>query len=339
VENGVFSSDEAPDPDTDRLHEIVAGLTSHMTVAEFLKQHFAGPAHDRLRRSITRMVEGYDAADPDQASVLAVREEWMNDGRSAQARVVGGYGGLIDFLAAESRKQGARIHLNAVVGAIETADGRASVRCADGTSHSADVAVLTVPVPLLQGIALPTPLRERAALAAKIGFGNVIKLLLRFKSRWWMSVKDRDFSDLLFLLSDKTVPVWWTQHPSEHPLLTGWLGGPPTRGLTRLGEGDLIEAGLASLAELFRLSPDELARDLVAARAINWANDPFARGAYSYTMLRTRAAQAELARWDGGAVLFSGEALYQGADMGTVEAALASGQATARALLSAETHD
>jgi hypothetical protein len=75
---------------------------------------------------------------------------------------------------------------------------------------------------------------------------------------------------------------------------------------------------------------------VVAARAINWANDPSARGAYSYATLATRRAQAELARWDGGAVLFSGEALYQGRDMGTVEAALASGLATARTILAAD---
>jgi monoamine oxidase len=39
-----------------------------------------------------------------------------------------------------------------------------------------------------------------------------------------------------------------------------------------------------------------------------------------------------LARADG-AVLFSGEALYRGRDMGTVEAALASGLATAGMIL------
>ena len=56
-------------------------------------------------------------------------------------------------------------------------------------------------------------------------------------------------------------------------------------------------------------------RELVAAAATNWANDPFARGAYSWATPRTRAAQAILARADGP-VLFSGEALYRGRDMG-----------------------
>jgi predicted NAD/FAD-dependent oxidoreductase len=74
-------------------------------------------------------------------------------------------------------------------------------------------------------------------------------------------------------------------------------------------------------------------RNLVAARAINWANDSLARGAYSYATPETRAAQAVLSRIDGGTVFFSGEALYRGRDMGTVEAALASGLETARALV------
>jgi monoamine oxidase len=43
---------------------------------------------------------------------------------------------------------------------------------------------------------------------------------------------------------------------------------------------------------------------------------------------------AALSRPDG-AIFFSGEALYAGTDMGTVEAALASGQAAARAILAA----
>ena len=44
------------------------------------------------------------------------------------------------------------------------------------------------------------------------------------------------------------------------------------------------------------------------------------------------ARPAVLSRFDGGAIFFSGEALYRGRDMGTVEAALASGLETARAL-------
>lgn len=335
VEHGKFSSDARPDPHSGALHQVLAKLTSDMSVTAFLRQHFAGQEFAPLRRAIVRMVEGYDAADPDRASIMAMRDEWMNTGRNAQARIVGGYGVLIDFLASECRKQGADIHFNAIVDAIEAADQGAAIRCADGRVLTGDVAVLTVPLPVLQTIALPPPMREKVAAAANIGYGNVIKTLLRFKTRWWTSGTGKDLSELLFLLSDQTIPVWWTQHPTGHPVLTGWLAGPRTKKMAACSEIELVDLGLASLAGIFGLPAQQLKQDMIAARAIDWGKDPFARGAYSYATLGTRQAQSELARWDGGAVLLSGEAHYRGPDMGTVEAALASGVETARTILTA----
>ena len=100
-----------------------------------------------------------------------------------------------------------------------------------------------------------------------------------------------------------------------------------------LDERGLIEKGLASLSEIFGLAPRQLAQDLVAARAIDWAKDPFAGGAYSYATPETRMAQSRLSSPDGEVVFFSGEALYRGPEMGTVEVALASGRETARTIL------
>jgi monoamine oxidase len=330
---GAFSRNEMPAPYSDRFYECLAKLKADITVADFLKQHFAGPKYIRLRHFVVRMVEGYDAADPARASMLALRDEWTNSSRSMQARVVGGYGALIDFLAADCRKQGVRIHHHAAVSAIETTDKQAVVHCGDGDTHAGDAAILTVPIPVLSEIMLPPVVREKAAAAAEIGFGNVIKLLLRFTTRWWTSGKRKNLSDLLFLLSDQTIPVWWTQHPTEHPVLTGWVAGPKATGMAHLDENELIETGVASLADIFELSPKQLTRDLVAARAIDWARDSFAGGAYSYPTPETRKAQLRLASPEGGVLFLSGEALYRGRDMGTVEAALASGMETARTIL------
>jgi monoamine oxidase len=336
VEHGAFSQDEAPDLSAADLHQALTELKADLTVADFLKQHFAGPEHSQLRHSIVRMVEGYDAADPAKASILALRDEWMNRGPGPQGRVAGGYGALIAYLAAECRKRGVVIHLSTAVSAIEATDGRALVHCVNGERYAGDRVVLTVPLPLLQDIVLPHAVREKWAAAANIGFGNVIKILLRFRTHWWTSGKERDLSDLLFLLSDKTIPVWWTQCSTEHPVLTGWAAGPKTIGMAHLDENELVETGVASLADIFGLSPKKLTLDLVAARAINWARDPFARGAYSYATLGTREAQLALASSDCAAVLLSGEALYRGQDMGTVEAALASGLETARTIIAAD---
>jgi hypothetical protein len=93
--------------------------------------------------------------------------------------------------------------------------------------------------------------------------------------------------------------------------------------------------GLDSLAEIFHLPVDRIAMDLVASQAINWGCDPFARGAYSYATPKTRDAQSVLKKPNSAAIFFSGEALYAGPDMGTVEAALASGLETAQTILAA----
>jgi monoamine oxidase len=334
VDDGVLSRDDWSDPHADQLHKALMELRSDMTVAQFLQQHFVGQEYAELRTSILGMVEGYDAADPHRASVLALRDEWMDRGDSPQGRIAGGYQALVDFLVSGCRKNGVTIRLGVTVTAIEASDGGGVVHCADGDAKECDAVILTVPIPLLKEIELPAPEREKAEAAATIGFGNVIKILLRFETRWWLEMQN-ELADLTFLFSDATIPVWWTQHPADFPVLTGWRGGPKTDAMAHFDEYELIEAGIASLAEAFGLNPQQLMRKLVAARAINWSKDPFARGAYSYATVETRKAQSTLSKPDDRPVLFSGEALYRGRDMGTVEAALASGLETARTILEA----
>jgi monoamine oxidase len=332
AEGGRLSRESPAEPHEAELQQALNDLKDDVAVAEFLRRHFGGPDYDRLRQSILRMVEGYDAADPARASTLALRDEWMGGERGTQNRIAGGYGALVDFLVAECRGHGVAIHFGAVVKAVDVAARGATVRCASGDAQACDGVVVTAPLPVLKDIVLPPAERERAAAAAHIGFGNVIKILMRFRTRWWLDRRG-DLADLSFLLSDASIPVWWTRHPADLPVLTGWFGGPKTAAMAGLGEPELIQAGLEALAGIFGAPAGQLARDLVAARAINWAHDPFARGAYSYATPDTRTAQSVLSGFDGDAILFSGEALYRGRDMGTVEAALANGRDTARAIL------
>jgi monoamine oxidase len=332
VMDGKLSTEDSLEVYEAQLHAALKELTDDLSVAEFLRRHFAGAEYGRLRQSVERMVEGYDAADPERASTLALRDEWMDEGQNTQVRIAGGYGRLIDFLVGGCRGYGARIQFGAAVKAIEAAGAGAVVRCANGETYACDAVVLTVPLPLLEDIALPPTERERAAAAADIGFGNVVKILMRFETRWWLD-RRAELADLTFLISEARIPVWWTQHPSDIPVLTGWFGGPKTAGMIGLNEQELIEAGLGSLADIFGRDPKQLMRGVVVARAINWAQDPLARGGYSYATPRTRPAQSVLSNPAGGMMFISGEALYRGSDMGTVEAALANGLETARTVL------
>lgn len=334
--NGVFAPDGPRYPHADRLHQVLRDLTTDLPIAEFLETRFAGAQYSELRRAITRMVEGYDAADPRRASTLALRDEWMGEGQRQGGRIVEGYGALIAFLVEACRHHGAVIHLGAAVASLDEGSGWIGATCRDGAVFEADAAILTLPLPLLTEIALPATARAKAASCADIGYGNVVKILLRFGTRFWTDRAGDNLADLSFLFSDAKIPTWWTQHPAGHPVLTGWYAGPKAEDVARLDANELVEMGLASLAEIFALPHDRLRHDLVASRAINWGSDLFARGAYSYATPKTREAQAALQKPDGDAVFFSGEALYAGPDMGTVEAALASGRDTAQTVLDAD---
>jgi monoamine oxidase len=260
---GAFAPSESP-PQADRLQRALLELQTDLPVAEFLERHFADEEYSALRRDVRRMVEGYDAADASRASTFALRDEWTGRG-PPHGRIAGGYGGLIGFLVSECRSVGVSIRLGAAVTAIEERREGIAARCRDGTLMEADAAILTVPLPLLHEIELPQAAREQAAASADIGFGNVVKILLRFATRWWTDCAGRDLADLSFLFSDATVPTWWTQHPASYPVLTGWYSGPKADTVARLSESELIDMGLASLAQIFNLTIDRLRRDLVAS--------------------------------------------------------------------------
>ena len=308
-------------PGLDLVPARLATLKRDLPIAEFLNEHFAGDKFAAMRTAIIRMTEGYDAADPLRASTFALRDEWLGGGLRQSHRVEEGYGALMDFLAAEIRRGGGTIHLRAEVTVVEGA----GVRCANGAQFTGDRIILTVPLPVLHDIQFDPATTARWQAAERIGYGDVIKLIFRFEHAWWSHAVGHDLSRLSFMISDEFVPTWWTQYPRPHPVLTGWLAGPRAAQL-RLSEAMLIERGLESLAHIFDEAPGTLRALLTAARALHWGQDRFARGAYSYATPESRAAQEELARPAGGVLYYSGEALYRGPDIGTVEAALSNGK-------------
>lgn len=334
--SGAFASGDRAVPHAADFTRALEAVTEDLPMADFLARHFAAPRYDGLRRVVAGRVASYDLADLSRVSTLAIREEWLGRDEVEHGRIGEGYGALIAYLAAESRRLGAEIHLEVPVTAIEESGDGVVACCRDGSRFGADAVVLAVPLPVFAEIALPPSQHRRAAAAHDIGFGNVVKIVLRFATPWWIEREGRALADMAAVVSDATVRRWWTQYPADRAVLTGWCPASRIAGVESRSEAELIEIGLASLAEVFGLGVADIGAQLVAARAIDWGKDPFARGGYSYAMPGTRAAQKMLVTPDGSAVFFSGEALYAGPDMGTVEAALASGRDVARAILAAE---
>ena len=321
-------------PDEDLFEAALTKLVHDAPIARFLDEHFGAERYAGLRRSVLRMVEGYDAADPNRISAMAVRDEWLSPGERNQGRITQGYGALMHFLERECRQRGVAIRFGVAVTAVELRGGKTAVLCADSSRIDADAVVVAVPLPILREMIFTPAQPDKMAAADDIGFGDVIKFLLRFRNEWWRELRGGELDRLSFIISNEAVPTWWTQYPAPHPVLTGWLAGPRAAPYRTLAADALIELAVGSLARMFGRPESDLHRDLVAARAISWGADRLARGAYSYATPETRPAQEILLRPVNGRLFFAGEALYGGVDMGTVEAALASGRDAARMVAS-----
>ena len=101
-------------------------------------------------------------------------------------------------------------------------------------------------------------------------------------------------------------------------MLTGWYAGPKADRVASLTDAELVEMGLASLAEIFDLPADRLAAGPRRLAGDQLGHDPFARGAYSYATPQTRAAQLALKKRTAGRYFRRRGPLCR-PDMGTVE--------------------
>jgi monoamine oxidase len=207
------------------------------------------------------------------------------------------------------------------------------VRTANDQRFTSEKVIVTVPVGVLvsESIRFDPDIPKQLLAARNLGFGGVIKFLAEFHTPVWEDAEwVRHMPKAGFIFSDAVIPTWWTQLPDEKLLLTGWLSGPPAEKWNQ--KNDMAKAGMSSLAYLLGIDENQLHDSLKSFEIVNWLEDPFARGAYSYTTPETESAKKILNTPLLETVFFAGEAFSEGKEMGTVEAALKSGKSVAAKL-------
>ena len=340
VQNGEIQQDNEFFAQLPLLLQKLNTLPHDLPLADFLTQEFPGDQYSTLRQSATQFAEGYDAADPHRASAWALREEWATDGADDAPRPVKGHGPLLQHLADQAQDAGCEIYLSTPVQEIRWQSGAAQVITTTGHTHSARQVLCTASLGVWQRADhLPGALRwvpelpAHRAAAAQLGFGAVIKIVLEFHRPIW----HERFPDLEFLLSDAPVPTWWRGGNANQ--LTGWLAGPAAQRLVEASEQEILALAIKSLATLLALSPATIYPNLRASYVRIWGAEPYIYGAYSYATVGAPAARAALATPVADTLFFAGEGLYNGPAGGTVEAALTTGQAAARAMGATEAID
>ena len=170
--------------------------------------------------------------------------------------------------------------------------------------------------------------------------GDARRVILAFESPIWEEVaksrlpKDASIAMMSFLHGDDPgFPVWWTMMPVRAPVLVGWAGGARATAMIGASPEEVIGRAVASLARSLGMTKRHIAAAITSAWTYDWGSDPFARGAYSYSMVGGSDAAKTLSRAVEDTLFFAGEACDGGGRNGTVHGAIASGARAAKQIV------
>jgi monoamine oxidase len=279
------------------------------------------------------MVQGFDAADPARVSARSIAEEWGEGGSlgASQPRPQGGYGALFDWLAESVVAGGAHLRLGSVVRALQWKRGAVTVRgtfLGEPFGARSARAIVTLPLGVLQsnGVRFTPSLRSKRPALEKLASGPVIRVAMRFHSRFWEA---RAPGVAFFHVPEAAFPTFWTPLPMRAALLTAWAGGPKAARLTGSSREKLVAAALRTVETVF---DEELWGQLASTYVQDWQADPYSRGGYSYVRVGGAGARERLAEPLEDTLFFAGEATDPD-EAGTVAGALRSGQRAALNIL------
>jgi monoamine oxidase len=316
---------------------------------DFLTRHFPNPRHDPHEEAVKQRaigyVSGFNAADPALIGVhwlvKSMQAEDQIQGHRA-FRLKGGYEKLVELFRQRISGRDVTIHTNSVVTGIKWRKGLAEVTVQNvdhPPSFTASRILVTVPVSVLKAavgqvgtiqFVPPLPQAKFDALS-KIEMGEVIRVTLRFRHRFWDRIlpppdQDKSLAEMSFLFSqDEFFPTWWTAMPDKAPIITGWA---PFQSATRLsGQANsfVVDRALSTLARVLAVPIGELDARLECAYFHDWQSDPFSRGAYTYGKVGADGAQKDLGTPIENTLFFAGEATDTTGHNGTVHGAIASG--------------
>jgi monoamine oxidase len=336
VRNGELSPHRQFVQNNALLKEKLEALKEDISIFDFLEQNFGDDSYKNFRNSVIKMVEGYDAADPKLMSTLTLKDGWLLDSKWDDGRIKEGYGALVDFLEKECTKYGVEIVLGMKVKSvgIQTDSVLVHADCGIETlEYEAEKVVVTVPLPVLDDIHFNPEIQSVLESAKKIGFGNVIKIVIKFKTRFWEHACGKDMTKMAFLLTNEKFLTWWSQYPVINTVLTGWMAGPEAANYKDSSSEELLDMAITSLAKVLKMEKEVLVSEVELFEVVNWPNDPLAKGSYSYTTVHTKDAYEKLATPIADCIFFAGEAAYAGDATATVEGALGSGKEAASKIL------
>lgn len=289
---------------------------------------------EETKQMATAYVEGFNAARKEIVSIASLACESRAAARidgDHSFRILNGYQAVPEYLLHSVENWREKLRLNSIVEQIRWKRGAVEVTVRGAETVSAQRVIVTVPLGVLQadGIRFDPEPKEALDAARKLAFGQVVRIVLRFREPFWR--EKQAIADVGFLLStEKRFPTWWTSLPVEANVLVGWSAGPRADDLLGKTKAEIVAEGIAALARILGESRERLEGLLEQAYYHDWHADPFARGAYSYAPAGACSAREALAKPVEDTLFFAGEAAETGGHCATVHGAILSGREAAR---------
>lgn len=335
LEKGRLKKQRGFTDDWNILMKQMASIKEDMSLGDFLKRYFYEDRYAELRDSVKDFAGGFDLADITTASIKALYKEWSDD-MGNQYRIDGGYKKLVDYLETQCKNNGCGFSTGCCAKKISWQKNEVNILTMCSRFYKGDKVILTVPVSVLQAdvhsenyIEFEPSISRHIQAARDIGFGSVIKIILEFNDPFWKEKK----SNAGFIFMNEQVPTWWTQLPVDNSILTGWLGSEKANSLKDNTDEEILQIALQSLSNAFAIPVEVLKLNLKASKIANWCKEADINGGYSFNTVKSVEAKKVLHQPVNDTIFFAGEALFEGAPGGTVEAALTSAKKTAQQVL------
>lgn len=240
-----------------------------------------------------------------------------------------GFAPLIDHLAT-----GLDIRLNEPAVRLEPTPDGIKIETVSNT-YMADKVIVTVPLGVLKAgdIKFEVPLKKKRQKAIDgLEMGLLNKCWLQFETAFWPD--DVDWIDYLGAW-DGNAPGHWPEFtsfsgPTGEALLVGFNAAAPAETMEQMDDAATVASAMVVLRSMFG---DDVP-DPIAYQVSRWRQDPFARGAYSFQPVGTKAKTRRAlygSDWDKR-LFFAGEATSDD-HPGTVHGALMTGRAVAAKLI------
>ena len=279
-------------------------------------------AEERPERRAAEVLAPLSGSDPRRERLLAYArssELEHNWGSPPEELSIGGFlegreerggdllfpgqaGLLTDSLAATLGRLGGEVRQDCPVSRVSLTPRGVRAQTAAGPLD-ADLAVVTVPLGVLQasGLGLPLEKEMRAALN-ELKMGSLEKLVLRFPRVFWPN------TNYLVLIPERGHEGEWIDTLNLHrftgqPALMLFNAGTVGRRTARQEDRELVAGAMRALRRVFPGAPDP-----TAAQRSRWDTDPWTLGSYSFGRgedpgAARRALQTPL----GGRIWLAGE--------------------------------